>query len=81
MFCWGNNALGQLGDGTTTNRPKPVLVTGGITFTAVSVSGRASSCGIADDARAFCWGEGVFGVLGDGNEGDHLTPTPVAGPS
>ena len=28
VSCWGDNAAGELGDGTTINRPSPVEVSG-----------------------------------------------------
>jgi len=37
-FCWGTNATGQLGDGTTTSRGTPTLVAGGLKFVAIAVS-------------------------------------------
>jgi alpha-tubulin suppressor-like RCC1 family protein len=30
LFCWGLNNYGQIGDGTSTNRPAPVKVSGSI---------------------------------------------------
>jgi len=31
MYCWGSNASGILGDGSTINRLTPILVLGGFT--------------------------------------------------
>ena len=38
-FCWGNNGSGELGDGTTTGRPVPTPVGGGLSFAALSAVG------------------------------------------
>lgn len=82
-YCWGANSAGQLGDGTTTNRPVPVAVTGGLSFAKITTGGyaRGLTCGLTISGAAYCWGENVAGQLGIGTTDDiaHPVPTPVSG--
>jgi alpha-tubulin suppressor-like RCC1 family protein len=72
-YCWGANAFGQLGDGTTTARSEPTPMSGSaLRFTAISARGDLA-CGIeAETGGAYCWGRGYTGTA-------RLVPTPVAG--
>jgi alpha-tubulin suppressor-like RCC1 family protein len=74
-YCWGENAHGELGDGTTTERHTPVLVSGGINFFSVSAGGNFS-CGVAVDGSAWCWG--AAGSLGDSAYKQSSVPVRVA---
>jgi alpha-tubulin suppressor-like RCC1 family protein len=58
-YCWGQNAGGQLGDGTRISRTAPVRVIGGATFSALHAG--SSTCGVTRAGGAFCWGPG-FGA-------------------
>ena len=77
-YCWGFNADGQLGDGTTTDRLTPVLVFGGLSFASVSAGG-SHSCGIRTGSDTYCWGRNFRGQLGDGTTTDQQTPVLVSG--
>jgi len=84
VACWGGNMDGQLGNGTTTNSNLPVAVSGldGSTAgkTAVSITtGPYNSCVLLATAAVKCWGNNMFGQLGDGTVTSRLTPTPVSG--
>jgi alpha-tubulin suppressor-like RCC1 family protein len=77
-YCWGLNGNGQLGDGTATNRLKPVAVAGGLQFRQLS-TGSGYTCGVTTDHVAYCWGRGG-GQLGNGTTVGSLKPVAVAAP-
>jgi hypothetical protein len=53
-YCWGENEVGQVGDGTTTDRWTPVAVSGGLVFGDID-AGFRHSCGFAN-TTVYCWG-------------------------
>jgi alpha-tubulin suppressor-like RCC1 family protein/capsule polysaccharide export protein KpsE/RkpR len=82
LYCWGGNAHGQLADGTSfpeglPGATSPVPSPTRAEFLAVA-AGAYGSCGIATDGRAWCWGRGGHGQLGNGNTTDHFFPQAVA---
>jgi alpha-tubulin suppressor-like RCC1 family protein len=78
-YCWGLNGGGQVGDGTTTNRLKPVAVAGGLQFRQLS-TGSEYTCGVTTEHVAYCWGRNNVGALGNGTLRGSLKPAPVAAP-
>lgn len=76
-YCWGENSSGQLGDGSTTQRPTPVAVAGGLTFSGLT-AGEFHTCGLTSSGIAYCWGENANGQLGDGTTTRRSSPVAVA---
>jgi alpha-tubulin suppressor-like RCC1 family protein len=62
-WCWGSNALGQLGTDSTTATAFPVHVSGGLSFAAIS-AGYAHTCGLTAGGAAWCWGDISSAQLG-----------------
>lgn len=77
--CWGDNSLGQIGDGTTTNRSTPVTVNGLASGVAVVTAGNNHTCALMNDGGLKCWGSNSFGQLGDGTTNQPLVPVRVSG--
>jgi alpha-tubulin suppressor-like RCC1 family protein len=74
--CWGRNASGQLGDGTTTNRSVPVVVKRLAGATSIG-AGAAHTCARLSSGLAKCWGLNASGQLGDGTTSRRLTAVTV----
>jgi alpha-tubulin suppressor-like RCC1 family protein len=79
-YCWGRNAYGELGSGASNQLSvtTPVAVAGGLTFKSIS-AGFQSTCAVATDGTAYCWGQGRNGRLGTGSEANASTPARVTG--
>jgi len=78
VYCWGQNLHGQLGDGTTENRPSPTRVSGDIQFVTIAAGG-GMTCGFSQDGAEYCWGLNQSGQLGDGSRTNRSSPTRVGG--
>lgn len=81
--CWGENWMGQLGDGTSTDRLTPVAVSGLTSGVVAIATGDLHSCALTSAGGVKCWGYNYYGQLGDGTEIDAYSPvsgsyTPVA---
>lgn len=77
VFCWGSNASGQLGNGTTEPANVPVEVVAlGRNVRAIAVGG-SHSCAIDARGRVFCWGSNSEGQLGTGDTSQRTEPARV----
>ena len=65
VWAWGDNRVGELGDGTTTDRLAPVQVTGLTGVTQVA-AGCTHSLALRSDGTVWAWGANGAGQLGRG---------------
>ncbi len=77
VFGWGANSHGELGDGTTTDRPIPTLTL--FTSARSVAAGATHSLGVYADATVWSWGGNASGQLGDGTLQSRPSPAVVPG--
>ncbi|MGA5198751.1 RCC1 domain-containing protein [Streptomyces exfoliatus] len=81
---WGANAVGQLGNATTTTQPTPGDVTGLARTDVRKLSGggddkNAFALALLADGTVKSWGANASGQLGNGTTTNQSVPTTVAG--
>ncbi|MBK8256113.1 MAG: hypothetical protein IPK82_26020 [Polyangiaceae bacterium] len=76
LYCWGRNAEGELGDGTTTQSAAPKQVMAGTNFKLVRV-GYYQVCGITTAGALHCWGRNQTAQIQAGSAGRILSPVQV----
>jgi alpha-tubulin suppressor-like RCC1 family protein len=78
VLCGGSNRAGQLGDGTTVDRPTFAPVPG-LDDAAALALGDRHACALRRGGAVACWGFNVSGQLGDGTRAGKGAPTRVVG--
>ncbi|WP_428269728.1 RCC1 domain-containing protein [Haliangium sp.] len=79
LHCWGANQCGQLADGTTIFRDRPVFVEELGHEVAEAAMGALHACARQRDGELYCWGHNGYGQLGQGGGLQWQRPVRVLG--
>jgi alpha-tubulin suppressor-like RCC1 family protein len=82
--CWGDNFLGELGNGLTAEDFSPtryhvVGLTGAVALTTAGQDVEGHTCALINNGTVRCWGTNYDGTLGDGTTTYRRTPVAVTG--
>ncbi len=75
--CWGQNAYGDLGNGSTTNSDVPVAVKGLTGVNAIAAGEYHHTCAQLKTGTVECWGWNAWGQLGNGSTTNSDVPVAV----
>jgi alpha-tubulin suppressor-like RCC1 family protein len=78
VWTWGYNGMGQLGNGTYTDRPVPTQVPNLTNVIAIAIAaGAYHTLALKSDGTLWAWGYNGMGQLGDGTTTRRPTPFQV----
>ncbi len=77
VFCWGNNATGQLGIGSFVNKTTPQYVSQLGSGNTQITGGGDHTCAVVFRGGAKCWGKNTYGQLGNNGLTGQTTPDDV----
>lgn len=78
VYTFGNNSLGQLGDGTTVNSLAPLKISGLSNVSAIS-SDYNDAMALTASGEVYSWGNNSSGQLGDNSKISRSIPVKVSG--
>ena len=78
-YCWGQGSSGRLGNNSTTDSRIPVAVQmpAGVSFQSIAASS-LHTCALTTEGKAYCWGQGSIGQLGNNSTTDSSIPLAVS---
>ena len=78
-YCWGQGGYGRLGNNSTTDSriPAAVQMPAGVSFQSITAGDR-HTCTLTTEGKAYCWGQGGSGQLGNNSTADSSTPLAVS---
>lgn len=79
IYCWGYGLNGEIGSGKFASESTPVQA-GIITFSDLITSSSNTFCAVATVTNdLYCWGNGTYGEIGNGQIGNANKPTKISG--
>jgi alpha-tubulin suppressor-like RCC1 family protein len=74
--CWGDNGMGQFGNGIRDDASAPTPGALGLSLVSLS-AGEGYSCGVTATGEGHCWGQYSYGILGNGKTAYALNPVQI----
>ncbi len=74
LYAWGNNECGQLGDGTTVKKERPVKIMSGVEEISISLD---ASYAVLKNGDLYAWGNNEYRQLGDGSVENWIRPVKI----